>query len=180
MTLFLALLTAAAQVGIVFLVLAWLLERVGIGSGWSRARAALGSDAIRLAALVAVVAMAGSLYLSEVRNFTPCTLCWYQRITLYPQALILVIAAIVGDRLIWRYSLPLALVGIVVSAYHVQLERFPDQGEIACSSEIPCTVIWYTELGYVTISVMALTASIAIALLVRLGAPHGQVITEQG
>ncbi|HZZ99414.1 MAG TPA: disulfide bond formation protein B, partial [Candidatus Paceibacterota bacterium] len=29
--------------------------------------------------IVAIAAMAGSLYFSEVLNFAPCVLCWYQR-----------------------------------------------------------------------------------------------------
>ncbi|MEM7737254.1 MAG: disulfide bond formation protein B, partial [Deinococcota bacterium] len=36
-----------------------------------------------MAWLIALVATAGSLYFSEVRNFIPCTFCWYQRILMY-------------------------------------------------------------------------------------------------
>ena len=37
--------------------------------------------------------MAGSLYFSEVANYVPCRLCWFQRIAMYPLAVILLIAA---------------------------------------------------------------------------------------
>ena len=33
---------------------------------------------------VSLVATLGSLYFSVVRGFEPCTLCWYQRILMYP------------------------------------------------------------------------------------------------
>ena len=54
-------------------------------------------------AVIAVVSMAGSLYLSEVAHFLPCRLCWYQRIGMYPLAVILVIAAIRRDTRVWPY-----------------------------------------------------------------------------
>ena len=34
--------------------------------------------------IVSLVATLGSLYFSEIRGFEPCTLCWYQRILMYP------------------------------------------------------------------------------------------------
>ena len=37
---------------------------------------------------VSLVATLGSLYFSVVRGFEPCTLCWYQRILMYPIILI--------------------------------------------------------------------------------------------
>ena len=37
---------------------------------------------------ISFVATLGSLYFSEVRGFEPCTLCWYQRILMYPIVLI--------------------------------------------------------------------------------------------
>ena len=40
----------------------------------------------------ALAATLGSLYYSEIAGFVPCTLCWYQRILMYP----LVIISLVG------------------------------------------------------------------------------------
>ena len=37
---------------------------------------------------VAGVATLGSLYFSEIADFVPCRLCWFQRILMYPIALI--------------------------------------------------------------------------------------------
>lgn len=33
---------------------------------------------------IALASMAGSLFFSEVMQFAPCVLCWYQRIAMYP------------------------------------------------------------------------------------------------
>ena len=62
--------------------------------------------------------MAGSLYFSEVADFMPCTLCWYQRIAMYPLVLLLGIAAFRRDRAIRLYVVPLAVVGAAISIYH--------------------------------------------------------------
>src|SRR4051812_10965964 len=61
-------------------------------------RVILDDQTVWLAALVAVVATCGSLYLSEVAHFVPCTMCWYQRIAMYPLAPMLVVAAWRRDR----------------------------------------------------------------------------------
>ena len=61
---------------------------------------AIGQEALWLASGVAAVCMAGSLYLSEVANFPPCKLCWYQRICMYPLVPLLLAAALRRDRLV--------------------------------------------------------------------------------
>ena len=39
-----------------------------------------------------IVAMFGSLYFSEIKQYEPCSLCWYQRIIMYPFTIIIGIA----------------------------------------------------------------------------------------
>ena len=68
---------------------------------------AVDDAALWIAFLVAAVAMAGSLYFSEVANYMPCRLCWFQRIAMYPLAVILLVAAIRGDRGVRWYAVPL-------------------------------------------------------------------------
>ena len=48
--------------------------------------AAVDDAALWIAFLVAATATAGSLYFSEVADFVPCRLCWFQRIAMYPLA----------------------------------------------------------------------------------------------
>ena len=95
----------------------------------------------------------------------PCRLCWYQRIPMYPMAVSLSIAAARGDRRIRAYAVPLALVGALISAYHYQLEWFPEQASPACTADAPCTIVWVRELGFVSIPFMALCGFLAIAWL---------------
>lgn len=128
----------------------------------------LGSAAVWLAWLVAVAATLGSLYYSEVAHFEPCRFCWYQRIFMYPMAVILVLAAVRRDREIWRYAMPLALIGLSVSLYHYQLQRFPEQGHGACSTGVPCTVKYVEQFGFATVPFMAACGFLAIFVLMLL------------
>ena len=76
--------------------------------------------------------MGGSLYYSEVAHYTPCALCWYQRIAMYPLVLLLGIAAFRRDIGIRLYAIPLAAIGAVISAYHYLLEWGIDVSRGAC------------------------------------------------
>ena len=129
--------------------------------------AAIDDVALWLAFLVAAAATAGSLYFSEHAHFIPCTLCWYQRIAMYPLSLLLLIAAIRGDRGIRWYVGPLAGAGAVISTYHYLVEWYPSlEGSDVCSVSVPCTEPWFRELGFVTLSFMALCGFLLILVLV--------------
>jgi disulfide bond formation protein DsbB len=120
---------------------------------------------VPLAALIAVTSMAGSLYFSEVADYLPCTLCWYQRIAMYSLAVILTIATVLRDRAVRRYSIPLACIGIVISSYHYLLERFPQLDTGVCNATIPCEYVWFEKFGFVTLPFMALVGFTAILAL---------------
>jgi disulfide bond formation protein DsbB len=115
-------------------------------------------SALWLAWLVALVATLGSLYYSEIAHFTPCKLCWYQRICMYPLAVILLIAAARRDRRIWMYVLPQAVIGAGFAVYHTQLQAFPSQGSSFCTTLEPCTVRYVWEFGFVSLPFLALSA----------------------
>jgi disulfide bond formation protein DsbB len=107
-------------------------------------------------------AMVGSLYFSEVANYAPCKLCWYQRIAMYSIAIITFVAALRRDRKIAPYTIVLAAVGLVVSTYHYVLEWFPTLETSVCSLDTPCTTIWFREFGFVTLCFMAGSAFIFV------------------
>jgi disulfide bond formation protein DsbB len=156
MSVFFALLAVAAQAGTVAVVT-------------SRAvREMVRPHALQIAWLVATVATAGSLYYSEVAGFVPCQLCWYQRIAMYPLSAVLAVAAIRRDSQVWRYVLPLTVVGAVIATYHYQLQRFPSQSSVTCDADAPCTVTWVWEFHYISIPMMALTGFLFITTLVLL------------
>ena len=128
---------------------------------------------LELATMIAVGATLGSLYFSEIRHFVPCEYCWYQRITMYPLALILFIATIRRDKSIIPYALTLSLAGFAISAYHYQLQLFPDQGS-SCGLDASCTYRWIEVFGFVTIPLLALTSFAFISMILITTLVHGR------
>jgi disulfide bond formation protein DsbB len=62
-----------------------------------------------LAWLIALLATAGALFLGEVMGMTPCVLCWYQRIAMFPLVVILGLGLLEADGRSVRYAMPLRL-----------------------------------------------------------------------
>ena len=167
MTLFLALLAMAAQVAVVGLVGLRLAATRSASARDLEARvgAALAPSVLPLALAVALTATLGSLYLSEVANFPPCRLCWYQRIAVYPLVPLLALAWWRRDRSVRPYALSLVAIGLPISLYHVAVERMPSLEGGACDPANPCSIIWVERFGYLTIPAMAATAQALVATL---------------
>ena len=119
--------------------------------------------------LVATLATAGSLYFSEVAGFAPCTLCWYQRIAMYPLVVILGAAIVKRQGRAPAGSAALAAIGAAIAAYHVALEWIPSLDTGACAVSAPCTLVWFRAFGVFSLPTLALTAFLLILtlLLVR-------------
>jgi disulfide bond formation protein DsbB len=165
--LFLSLLAVGAQVVVVVTL---------VGALGGRRTAALrrrmidvvGPNATALALVVVAVATGGSLYLSEVAHFVPCTLCWYQRIAMYPMVVLFGVA-VVRDDDVTPYAIVLAALGGSVSTYHMLVERFPTLETSSCDPNNPCSLIWTERFGYLTIPTMALSAFALVITLSLLG-----------
>ena len=112
--------------------------------------------------MITTGAMVGSLYFSEKVGFAPCKLCWYQRIGIFSIAIISFAAALRNDKNIARYTIVLAPIGLLVSTYHYLLEWFPTLETNVCSLDVPCTAVWFRELGFVTLCFMAGCAFITV------------------
>jgi disulfide bond formation protein DsbB len=162
--LFSALLAIVAFGGAIALLVGRLLARRS--EAIAGAVAAVDGAALWLAFLVAATATAGSLYFSEVADYVPCQLCWYQRIAMYPLAPILLVAALRHDRSVRWYVGPVAAIGAVISAYHYLIEWRPSLEGGACGVGPSCADIWFRELGFATLAFMALSGFIAILVLV--------------
>ncbi len=82
--------------------------------------------------VIALLATLGSLFFGEARNEAPCSLCWYQRILMFPLAIILGIATFRKAHRIVLYALPLAALGFLIAIYHVISTQFWQLG-LGCS-----------------------------------------------
>lgn len=126
--------------------------------------------------LVAAVATTGSLWFSEGANFPPCELCWYQRIAMYPLVVVLGVRLFRTDtRGLRLAALGLVLAGLVVNAWHVTIETFPDLDTGSCDAAVPCTLRWVEGLGVFTIPRLATVAFVLVALTVALDRTDGRV-----
>jgi disulfide bond formation protein DsbB len=163
-SLFFAMLAVACQLATVGIGALWVFGRRT--DAWRRVSEELSPAALPLAWAVALVATAGSLFYSEYAHYVPCALCWYQRIAMYPLAVILAVAVLLRERSVWRYVLPLTIGGALISLYHYQLERFPSQHSVACTEAAPCTLVWVWKFHYISIPMMALSGFLFITTLV--------------
>lgn len=166
-TLTFAALAVAAQVVVALGLVLWIGGRVSPRLARLRASvvAAVGPWALALAAVVALVCTGGSLYLSEVADFPPCRLCWFQRIAMYPLVVLLGLAAWRRETFIRPYVMVLAALGGTVSLWHMAVERNPSLEGASCDPLNPCSIIWVEHAGYLTIPTMALSGFALIIML---------------
>ena len=121
--------------------------------------------ALPVAALVAVAATASSLLFSEAWHWVPCRLCWFQRIAMYPLALLLPWAIVKRSTAFHGAFITMAVIGLAISTWHWTIEHYPSLADSAsCDPTAPCTAIWFEHLGFVTVPGGAGLSFAAIAL----------------
>ena len=137
-----------------------------------------GKNAVLVSFAVALIATLGSLFYSEIAGYQPCKLCWFQRIFMYPQVILLGIALWKKNETLAIYnSLALSAIGGMIAGYHYLLQ-------IGIAPELPCAAVGYSSacsqrfvmnFGYITIPLMAFTAFALIFILFLIKKLNGQV-----
>ena len=155
---FFAILTVVALVGAVGL----LVVRVVRGP---ESATLLGNNAVWLAWVVALVATVGSLMYSELFHYVPCRLCWFQRIAMYPLAVVLLVGALRREVAVKFYAIPIALIGLVISIYHNVLQFFPSLEGTSCDPLVPCSARSIEMFGFMDLPFMAGAGFIVVAVL---------------
>ncbi|AIM16019.1 disulfide oxidoreductase [Neobacillus sedimentimangrovi] len=123
------------------------------------------NKSLLLSWIAAIIATLGSLYFSEVKHFIPCTLCWYQRIFMYPLAIMLGVAVYRNDKEIYKYVLPLSVIGLLISGYHILLQKVPSFKPFEmCTSGVPCSQDYINWLDFITIPMLAFAAFMIITV----------------
>ena len=168
---FLKILTVLAHATIASTLVLWIIDKSGLLNIRENSYIQIITNKIskyyrELALLISTLATSGSLYLSEVMGYDPCILCWYQRIFMYPLVLLSGVAVLLRKDDLDEYSLPVALTGGAIASYHVFVMSAGDLISSGCSSDVPCTVSYISDAGYVTIPMMALTAFALYGVLV--------------
>lgn len=112
------------------------------------------------------IATLGSIFLGEIMGLPICTLCWYQRIALYPLVAMLPAAILLRDRHLNFYAMPLAGAGLAFAVYHNLLYyRLIETPLTPCAADVPCTARQLELFGFVTIPLMSLATFGLIVLL---------------
>lgn len=120
-----------------------------------------------MAFLISLVSVVGSLYFSEVALWEPCTLCWFQRIAMYPIVVILAIGIWKQDMAAKTYSIVLAVFGLIISFYQIYLQVASSLGNslgafCGVIGAADCSEIYMLEFGYITFPVISATAFLII------------------
>lgn len=118
--------------------------------------------------LLAAISTLGALFFGEVMQLPPCVLCWYQRIFMFPLALLLPFGLFPFDAKVIRYGLVLAVPGLLVALFHQLLVAGVIPESIKpCTQGVPCSQTVISWFGFVTIPLMSVLAfATLIALLV--------------
>jgi disulfide bond formation protein DsbB len=118
--------------------------------------------------VVALASTLGALFIGEVLGQSPCVLCWWQRIAMFPLVVVLGVGVWRDDAGARLYALPLAAAGAAVAGWHmlVYLGIAPTAIQPCLADGPSCSGEGMRVLG-VPIPLMSLAAFAAIlALLV--------------
>lgn len=119
-----------------------------------------------IAWIVAAFSMLGSLFFSEIMEFIPCSLCWYQRILMYPLVIILFVGMFPYDLKALKYATPFIFLGILFSFYHnlINFGIIPESAS-PCVQGVPCSTKYIEWFGFISIPMLSFVAFTLIAIL---------------
>jgi len=157
----------AAQICLALLAAAILLK--GKSKSIDAAFSCVAKDGRSLAFLISLTAMCGSLFYQFGMQYTPCELCWFQRIFMYPLPFIISVSLIRKRDDVFEFAIPLCSIGALIAAYQCVIQYFP-VSSFVCTSAEPCSLVQSIAFGYITIPLMSLTAFISVAALLYLDA----------
>jgi len=116
--------------------------------------------------IIALAGVIGSLYFSEIMGLTPCVLCWYQRIALYPLVAIFAIGIIKKTQEAWLYALPMMIVGWLVALYNILLVYGAvKENNFTCSTGVPCAEVTWSMFGFINIPLLSFLAFTILILM---------------
>lgn len=130
----------------------------------------VGKNAILLSFIVVLTATLGSLFYSEIAGYGPCKLCWFQRILMYPQVVLLGMTLFKRDKSIADYIIALSVIGALIAGYHylLQIGIFPEAACDVVGYSVSCAKLFVMQFGYITIPMMSFTAFLLVVLFMFL------------
>ncbi len=128
----------------------------------------VGRRGVLIGAVAALAATMGSLAYSDIIGYNPCKFCWWQRIFMYPQVLLLGLAALprgMYRRAAAYYGIIFSSIGAIIAFWHYLIQRgVLEAGCPVVGYSVSCAKIFVMNFGYITIPLMAFTAFLMIIL----------------
>ena len=94
--------------------------------------------------------------------------------------MILGIATFRRDSSIRVYAIPVLCISSVISLYHSWVQAFPpSNGTSFCTADVPCTLRYVWQFGFVSLPFMALSAAVAMIALLSIATPSESESTEE-
>ncbi len=119
----------------------------------------VGNNWIILSLTIVLFATFSSLFYSQVVQLIPCSLCWYQRIFLFPQAFLLGMNFVNRKKQVLDSCLLLTFVGMSIAIYHIFVQLgFGLPTPCSINEVADCAVQPFTYYGFITIPVMSFIA----------------------
>jgi len=130
----------------------------------------ISTNIIFICFILASAATLGSLFFSEIMHFIPCSMCWYQRIFIYPLVLIFLVNLLYPDDKVFKYAISLIAVGFLISLYHNLLmwDIIPES-IVPCVSGVPCSTVYINWFGFITIPFLSLITYSLLFIVLILG-----------
>ena len=116
--------------------------------------------------LISCLSTGGSLFFSEVMEFPPCILCWYQRIAMYPLVPIFMVGLFPLSREVFKYSAPFVAVGWLIALWHNLLHLGIIGEDLSpCREGVSCSTVYINWMGFITIPLLSFLAFSLLAII---------------
>lgn len=111
-----------------------------------------------------------SLIFSDILGYQPCTLCWYQRIFMYPLVFIIPVGIVYKDHKLFRYTLVLSFIGALIALYHSLIYHgVIPEGLKLCNAQLSCKTKQFELFNFLSIPVMSFFSFAFIFIINFLG-----------
>ena len=120
--------------------------------------------------LIALISTLGSLFFSDIMGYTPCVLCWYQRIAMYPLVVLFAVGIFQSAKSTIHFTLPIAGIGWFIALYHNLLHyKIIPESASPCQIGVSCSTVFVNWFGFITIPMLSFIAfTMIITVLVLL------------
>ena len=116
--------------------------------------------------VISLVGLLVSLYVGEGLKMEPCHLCWYQRIFLFPLAILLGVATFREDHRFALYAFVMACLGEFFALYQVLQQHIPVlKASALCGTYSDCSETVFQLFGFLTFPLLSAVGFAMIAIL---------------